>query len=118
MDERALTGIVIDPGHGGVDGGASGNGIVEKDLTLDISKYMFDRFFRIQQHESHGDIIVWPMRLLGTYLESTKDYGILNEMLEDGMITHKEYSEARRLIVLLKYFEKIRSTSHLPFSYN
>lgn len=44
MDNRALTGIVIDPGHGGVDGGASGNGIVEKDLTLEISKYMYDRF--------------------------------------------------------------------------
>ena len=28
--------IVIDAGHGGTDGGASGNGIIEKDLTLDI----------------------------------------------------------------------------------
>lgn len=36
--------IVIDPGHGGVDGGASGNGIIEKDKTLEISKYMYDRF--------------------------------------------------------------------------
>ncbi len=36
--------IVIDPGHGGVDSGASGNGIIEKDLTLNISKYMYDRF--------------------------------------------------------------------------
>lgn len=35
--------IVIDPGHGGSDPGASGNGIIEKDLTLDISKYMYDR---------------------------------------------------------------------------
>ena len=26
--------IVIDSGHGGEDGGASGNGIIEKDLTL------------------------------------------------------------------------------------
>lgn len=36
--------IVIDPGHGGSDSGAVGNGIVEKDLTLKISKYMYDRF--------------------------------------------------------------------------
>ena len=36
--------IVIDPGHGGEDPGASGNGIIEKNLTLDISKYMYDRF--------------------------------------------------------------------------
>ncbi len=35
--------IVIDPGHGGVDSGASANGIIEKDYTLKISKYMADR---------------------------------------------------------------------------
>ena len=35
--------IVLDPGHGGEDGGASGNGIIEKDLTLKISQYMYDR---------------------------------------------------------------------------
>ena len=42
--DRNLTGIVIDPGHGGVDSGAVGNGLKEKDLTLSISKYMYDRF--------------------------------------------------------------------------
>ena len=41
---RALTGVVIDAGHGGIDTGATGNGIVEKNLTLEISKYMYDRF--------------------------------------------------------------------------
>ena len=39
-----LTGVVIDAGHGGADSGAVGNGIVEKDLTLVISKYMYDKF--------------------------------------------------------------------------
>ena len=35
--------VIIDAGHGGSDGGAVGNGIVEKDLTLEISKYMSGR---------------------------------------------------------------------------
>ena len=38
-----LLGIVIDPGHGGVDSGARGNNQLEKDFTLKISKYMYDR---------------------------------------------------------------------------
>lgn len=36
--------IVIDPGHGGEDPGAMGNGIIEKDLNLKISNYMYDKF--------------------------------------------------------------------------
>ena len=36
--------IVIDSGHGGSDSGASGNGMLVKDYTLMISKYMKDRF--------------------------------------------------------------------------
>ena len=43
VDGRATKKVVIDPGHGGVDGGTSANGILEKDYTLKISKYMADR---------------------------------------------------------------------------
>ncbi|MDD2443758.1 MAG: N-acetylmuramoyl-L-alanine amidase, partial [Desulfotomaculaceae bacterium] len=30
--------IVIDPGHGGEDPGATGNGLKEKDLNFELSK--------------------------------------------------------------------------------
>ena len=38
-----LKGIVIDPGHGGIDSGAQGNNQLEKDFTLKISNYIYDR---------------------------------------------------------------------------
>ena len=44
MNERATKKIVIDAGHGGEDSGTSSNGIVEKDYTLKISKYLKNRF--------------------------------------------------------------------------
>ena len=37
------TKIVIDPGHGGDDSGAIGNGIIEKDYNLKISQYIANR---------------------------------------------------------------------------
>ncbi|MCA0754893.1 N-acetylmuramoyl-L-alanine amidase [Paenibacillus sp. N4] len=36
--------LIIDPGHGGKDPGAAGNGIIEKEYTLKISLYMYERF--------------------------------------------------------------------------
>lgn len=36
--------VVIDPGHGGSDPGAVSGSTREKDLTLTISQYMYDRF--------------------------------------------------------------------------
>ena len=42
--KNIFDGVVIDPGHGGVDGGAVGSDILEKDYNLQISRYMYDRF--------------------------------------------------------------------------
>ncbi|MFD2116323.1 N-acetylmuramoyl-L-alanine amidase [Paenibacillus yanchengensis] len=36
--------LIIDAGHAGADPGASGNGIVEKHMVLDISLYQYKRF--------------------------------------------------------------------------
>ena len=41
---KNFSGVVIDPGHGGVDSGASYNNLLEKDYNLLISRYMYDRF--------------------------------------------------------------------------
>ncbi len=35
--------VVIDAGHGGQDSGASGNEIIEKEYTLKISEYIYNR---------------------------------------------------------------------------
>ena len=43
-EDRAARKVIIDPGHGGTDSGATGNNLLEKDYNLLISKYMYDRF--------------------------------------------------------------------------
>jgi len=50
VDMSVLTGhtIVIDPGHGGIDSGASGNNVIEKEITLEISRKLAEIL------ESHG----------------------------------------------------------------
>lgn len=35
--------VIVDAGHGGIDSGAVGNGLLEKDLNLEASKYMYNR---------------------------------------------------------------------------
>lgn len=43
--------------------------------------FMFDSYYKVQQEDSHGDVIVWPLRSLCYYLKTTKDFSILNEKL-------------------------------------
>lgn len=43
--------------------------------------FMFDRYRHIQAHESHGDVLVWPLKALANYLEATNDLQILSERL-------------------------------------
>ncbi len=43
--------IVVDPGHGGIDGGASGAGLLEKNITLDIAK-------RVKLYLENGGFVV------------------------------------------------------------
>lgn len=38
-----FVGVIVDAGHGGVDSGAVGNGMEEKNLNLQAAQYMYDR---------------------------------------------------------------------------
>ncbi len=43
--------------------------------------FMYDEYYQIQPHESHGDIIIWPLRALAHYLRATQDLSILDEII-------------------------------------
>ncbi|QJC53178.1 cellobiose phosphorylase [Paenibacillus albicereus] len=58
--------------------------------------FMFDRYSRVQQHESHGDIIVWPLKLLGDYLAATGDFGLLDEELPYTDEATFDFTDRRR----------------------
>jgi 1,2-beta-oligoglucan phosphorylase len=64
--------------------------------------YMFDKYYQIQAHESHGDVIVWPLRSLAYYLENTNDLSILDEKIEMMNMSTNEFSEKTTLFEHVK----------------
>lgn len=60
--------------------------------------YMFDKYYQIQAHESHGDVIIWPLRALAYYLKATGDIQILNERISYMSIEKNEFFGEASLI--------------------
>ena len=60
--------------------------------------FMFDRYAAIQQEESHGDIIVWPLKVLGDYLFATGDASILDERVPYTVRGTFAFTEAHEAI--------------------
>ena len=54
--------VVIDPGHGGLDGGASSGEVVERDITLSISHELAKRL------EKKGATVIMTRRKEGDAL--------------------------------------------------
>ncbi|RJX71960.1 cellobiose phosphorylase [Vibrio sinensis] len=50
--------------------------------------FMFDQYTTIQQEESHGDIVVWPLKALADYLTMTHDFSVLSEILPYTLAEH------------------------------
>ncbi|OED36234.1 hypothetical protein AB834_03160 [PVC group bacterium (ex Bugula neritina AB1)] len=67
--------------------------------------FMFDRYFKIQHAESHGDIIVWPLYALGQYIEKSNDFDFLQELL--SFIDNKTFEEVDHQCSVLEHIEKI-----------
>ncbi|MDY0276664.1 MAG: hypothetical protein RBQ97_01130 [Acholeplasma sp.] len=81
--------------------------------------FMFDKYFRIQAHDSHGDIIVWPLKALGHYIEVTDDYNILNEKVPFMSIKDNDFTIEAFTIYehIQKIYERLDLTRivNMPF---
>lgn len=79
--------------------------------------YMFDNYYQIQAHESHGDVIVWPLRALAYYLKATGDIGILNEKISYMSINKNEFTESYSLLSHVEKQVQAIINSFIPNTY-
>ena len=106
----ALKGVVLDSGHGGSDQGSSGNGIVEKDLTLKISQYMYDRFKALGvpvKMTRDSDVDLQPNDRPGVVLEqfgNGKDVVVISNHINAGG------GEGAEVIYALRNSDKLASS--------
>lgn len=68
--------VFIDPGHGGVDPGTSGNGLVEKDIVLDVCK-------RLDEILKKSGIGTYMTRTGDTYMDHKDRIALANEKKAD-----------------------------------
>ncbi len=76
--------------------------------------YMFDHYYQIQAHESHGDIIIWPLRSLAYYLKATNDFTILSEQIPFMSIEKNEFTERYSMMTHLNYQLNAIKNSFIP----
>lgn len=79
--EKHIKVIVIDPGHGGNDTGAIGNNLLEKDVNLDIVKYLKTYL------DNEKDIKVYYTRLDDTYPTLAQRSELANKVKADFFLS-------------------------------
>ncbi|MCD4826473.1 MAG: hypothetical protein K8Q99_01675 [Acholeplasmataceae bacterium] len=79
--------------------------------------FMFGKFYQIQAHEAHGDIIIWPLRTLGYYLQATSDFSILDEKVPYMSMHKNEFTESYGLIEHIKKQINTIKESFIPNTY-
>ena len=82
--------VVIDAGHGGTDGGAVGNGIIEKKLTLEISQYIHNRLDELGIENTlvrDSDVTLEPTERVAKVLEpygNNRDVLVISNHINAG----------------------------------
>ncbi len=79
--------------------------------------FMYDKYAHIQAHESHGDVIFWPLKALGYYLKQTGDHAILDEMIDYYSLESHTWTNAQTLFHHVKHQIQTMMTHtihHLP----
>lgn len=66
--------------------------------------FMFDHFSYVQADESHGDVIVWPLKLVADYLNITNDFSLLETKLSYFDTMSGSFTEKKE--TLFKHIEK------------
>lgn len=100
--------IVIDAGHGGEDSGALGNGITEKNMTLAISEYMYDRFRELGipvKLTRNSDETVNPSDRVNRILEAfgnDKDVIVISNHINAGGANGKNVVKVSSVLFALK----------------
>ncbi|MGL5296702.1 MAG: GH36-type glycosyl hydrolase domain-containing protein [Culicoidibacterales bacterium] len=59
--------------------------------------FMFDKY-NMQQDESHGDVVFWPLKSLGDYIKATGDTDILTTPVVYRHFPHNEISEPETIL--------------------
>lgn len=63
--------------------------------------FMFDNY-NMQQDDSHGDVVFWPLKVIGDYIKATGDISILEEEVEYRHFPHGEISEKETILEHVK----------------
>ena len=63
--------------------------------------FMFDKYL-MQQDDSHGDVIFWPIKVIGDYIKATGDFSILDVEVEYRHFPHGQVAEKETIMQHIK----------------
>ncbi|MCK9166513.1 MAG: hypothetical protein M0O92_04005 [Acholeplasmataceae bacterium] len=72
--------------------------------------FMFDKYYKIQAHDAHGDIIVWGIKALSEYIINTNDFTILDEKVSYFSLETNDFTNTDTILNhLKKQFKAIKN---------